>query len=283
MGKVLVQAKERPPARLAIAGALAIVAVALAVVGTLGFSALANAAQAQYAPTNTAPPTINDTTPEEGQTLTASPGTWTGDQPMVFTYQWERCNPAGQNCVAIPNATNQNYTVQPGDVGNTLRVTVTATNASGTRSASSAVTARVAQRGAPPPATGCSANAPLQVGNISSPERLEVNQGDITPNVVTRSTQTIVLRYRVTCRGKAVQGALVYATAVPFNQFTNSAEQPTGADGVATLTMRQLSGFPAARRQQLLTVFVRARKPGEPLLGGISTRRLVAYPVDLRR
>jgi hypothetical protein len=273
--------RERKRSKLALA-----VAGTVLLVGAVATFAGKGTAAQQVPPRNQSPPTISGT-PEEGHRLTANPGRWTGTEPITFAYTFQRCDRNGGSCSAISGATDvrsRAYTLKQVDVGNTIRVRVTARNRDGERSATSVPTAVIREAPAPPaPPTGCAANAPLQVATISAPERLNVDQGDITPNIVRPSTQTITLRFRVTCRGKAVTGALVYATAVPFNQFTNSAEQPSGADGVAQLTMTQLSGFPAARRQRLLVIFVRARKPGENLLGGISTRRLVSFPVDLRR
>jgi hypothetical protein len=262
--------------------AILAVIVAAAVGAIVSGHGSAASAAAQYGPPNTAPPTISGT-PQVGQTLTANPGGWTGNG-IKFAYQWRRCDNNGGSCANISNATNRTYQLQGVDVGNTLRVQVTATDSSGSASADSAPTALI--RGTPtPPATGCPpGNGPAPIAQVTSPARLNVDRFSVTPNPIGGSTQTIRATFHVanTCN-QSVTGALVYVTTVPFNQFSIPPEQPTDANGNVTLQMSRLGGFPAARRQQLLVMFVRARKSGEPLLGGISTRRLVSTAVDLSR
>src|SRR5256885_735892 len=41
-------------------------------------------------PVNTSLPTVTGTA-QVGQTLTASPGSWSGTQPISYAYQWRRC------------------------------------------------------------------------------------------------------------------------------------------------------------------------------------------------
>ena len=74
-------------------------------------------------------PTIGGT-PQSGQTLTASPGSWSGS-PYAYSYQWERCNEQGEGCESIEPATLSTYTEVPADVGHKLRVSVIATNGAG--------------------------------------------------------------------------------------------------------------------------------------------------------
>jgi hypothetical protein len=135
----------------------------------------------------------------------------------------------------------------------------------------------------PPPAANPCDKSPPVASEVKPPERLLISSQQVSPSVVVGSTSTIVARFRVAaCNGKPVQGALVYATAVPYNMFSVPPEATTGADGWAELRLSREPGFPATPRQQLLVMFVRARAPGGDLLGGISTRRLVSFPVNLR-
>ena len=95
------------------------------------------------APKNTAPPTISGTT-QEGSTLTASPGSWSGTPAPSFSYQWERCVGTGGGCAAISGATNQTYQLASADVAHTVLVVVTAKNATGSSTANSAETDLIA-------------------------------------------------------------------------------------------------------------------------------------------
>ena len=88
-------------------------------------------------PVNSSLPTISGTA-QQGHTLTASNGSWGGVTPITYTYQWQRCNSSGSSCGSISKATNQNYVASSGDVGRTIRVEVTATNADGKSQALSA-------------------------------------------------------------------------------------------------------------------------------------------------
>ena len=91
-----------------------------------------------FKPQNTAAPTIAGTA-KDGQTLTASPGTWT-NTPTSFEYQWRRCDSNG--AAARTSATTSRRSPRPRDVGSTIRVRVSAKNAIGADSALSAPTAR---------------------------------------------------------------------------------------------------------------------------------------------
>jgi hypothetical protein len=92
-------------------------------------------------PLDVVPPSVTGTA-AQGQTLTAGTGVWVG-RPTAFSYQWQRCDGAGGNCVAVDGATGATYVVVPADAGMTLRVAVTATNVSGSATAVSPATAAV--------------------------------------------------------------------------------------------------------------------------------------------
>jgi hypothetical protein len=132
-------------------------------------------ARVQLTPRNTVLPAVSGT-PQVGQTLNASTGTWTGT-PTSFTYQWQRCDGTGANCVDIPGATAQTYVLTQDDVGSTIRAVVTARNAVGTASASSAATSVVPAVGAP-----TNTSPPTITGTAQQGQTLTASTGSWTGN-----------------------------------------------------------------------------------------------------
>jgi len=73
-------------------------------------------------PVNTVPPSIPPDA-REGETLTASPGAWTG-WPLPFTYQWQRASRDVEDWQDVTDARESGYRLTSDDVGNRVRVAV---------------------------------------------------------------------------------------------------------------------------------------------------------------
>ena len=241
------------------------------------------------APRNTFLPSISGTV-AVGQTLFASLGGWTGTAPITYAYEWLRCGTdggtsSGAGCTAI-GATTSQYTPSATDLGQRLRIRVTARNSLGTASAISNPTVQVqsAGSGGTPPPTTDSALPPgavqlsggkvsIPVTSVSPPERLIAGEIDFVPNTVRSRLQPIVLRVRVVdTRGYAVRDALVFSRSTPL-VTTSSAEARTGRDGWARLQLTPQADFPLDGRS--VQFWIRVRKQSDPLLAGVSNRRLV--------
>lgn len=221
-------------------------------------------------PRNTTPPTISGT-PQVGQTLTANNGTWVGQQPLTFTYRWRRCDSNGANCSDIGGATAKTYVLTSADQGTTLRVRVTARNEAGTASATSAPTGVVAKAEAPGGST-------ISINDVSLPNRLLVDRVSFSPQPL-RARRTFTARFHVSdSRNHSVMGALVFVVAMPFGTTTTPPEVATDGSGWVTFRMRPTRAVRFGHRGGI-PMFVRARKQGERLIGGVSTRRLVNFSI----
>ena len=131
---------------------------------------------------------------------------------------------------------------------------------------------------------GCPTNKSAKtapIADLSPPARLQIVAFDVLSGPINEQSDTFTLKVRIgsTCSVN-IKGASVYVTAVPYNQFDIPAEELTGDEGTATLVFRRAANFPASDQQQQLTHFIRATKPGEDPLAGVSTRRLVAVPFE---
>ena len=80
----------------------------------------------------------------DGQLLSALSGSWSGTEPITYTFQWLVCDAAGEKCSEISKATEPVLKLVSGLIGDTVKVVVTATNGAGSTSATSSPTSVIA-------------------------------------------------------------------------------------------------------------------------------------------
>jgi hypothetical protein len=217
----------------------------------------------------------------EGKTLTAKNGEWDGRTPITFSHQWRLCKADGTGCADIADQTNATYTVRAADVNNTLRVRVTASNPDGSATAASNPTPVVVSKtnplspGSPVGAVRlASGMTSIPASSVAMPNRLVISALQFNPPVV-RSRVPFSARFRVTdTRGFAVRDALVQVIGVPYSRIRQTSEQATDMQGWAHIQLTPTARL-TLRNGFFITMFVRARKQGDDLLAGVSTRRLV--------
>lgn len=244
------------------------------------FSALGQAAAAAP-PVNTAAPGITGEA-VVGSTLTASNGTWTGTDPIVYSYRWRRCNTSGTNCVDLGGnvAARSTYVVRNSDVGFTLRVRVNARNSDGNANATSNPTARVVASTTPPGAIKLpNGETSIPVTSVPITERLIVDRVDFSPNPVRTRTSPIRITVKIKdTRNYVVRDALIFIRSTPVVTQTPP-ETKTGQDGTIAFTVQPEADFPI-KNGYSVQFFVRARKDGDPPLAGVAGYRLVQVPTQ---
>jgi hypothetical protein len=216
-------------------------------------------ATSAVAPANAAPPTITGIV-EDRQTLTASPGMWTGTEPIGHAYQWLRCSTKLGGCAPIADANQATYLLTREDLGSRLVVTVTASNRGGTGTATSARTEHVV---AAKPRPGADR---LPVEEVDSPNRLRIASVRVAPAKLRprgSATLTVLVTDR---RGFLIEGADV---RVAGRRGVTGGSTASDTSGVAVLRVRA-----GARLPRSVVLTVTASNPDDPGTAVTKTVRL---------
>jgi RHS repeat-associated protein len=194
------------------------------------------------APAGTDAPTISGTA-LDGETLSATDGAWTGTTPIAHARQWQRCDADGTGCSDIAGATSETYTLTSADVGHTLRVVVTATNAEGSATATSAASAVVqALPGVPAPTPLADDEvAPIADTTKFLYEGDDAVQHGVDPGTIAVERGAVVRGNVVDRLGHPLAGVTV--SVVDHPEYGTTATAPNGdfymaVNGGARLTVR---------------------------------------------
>ena len=230
-------------------------------------------------PVNTAEPVVSGTA-AVGQTLTTTPGSWSGQTPITVSYQWTRCGSDGgksdaSNCSTISGATSASYTLTSGELGRRIRVRATARNTVGSTTTASNPTAVVAPAGPPGLITLPNGERSIPASSVPADQRLVVDAVSFSPNPVKSRTAPITVRIKVEdTRGYVVRDARVFIRSTPL-VTTGGNGLVTATDGWVQVTLVPRSSFPQIRSGYSVQFYVKAYRSGDPTLGGVAGTRLV--------
>lgn len=233
------------------------------------------------APVNTVPPVVTGTT-KEGQTLTATAGTWTGAGTITYALQWWRCQPDGSNCSTIANATSATHVLAASDVGWSLKMRVTASNAAGSTAAASDLTAAVAASTTTTTTTTTTTPTPsgtvklpngefsVPAANLPATDHLAFAKLTVVPTV-SRKRAPVTATLKVVNSSKYdVSGALVTAVAAHSSWAKITPTAATATDGTVSIGISLTSKAPKTGRL-VLTVTVRTK--------AVTYRRLISFRI----
>ncbi|MDQ8047015.1 MAG: hypothetical protein REI11_20585, partial [Patulibacter sp.] len=196
-------------------------------------------------------PSIAGATPagglRPGDTLVSSDGTWTG-AGITFTHRWQRQNDAGA-WVDIPGATGAKYTVVTDDVGHALRVTVTATNAEGSTSATTDATAAV-RSGATVQTQSVAPGTPTSTPVVPAPVAAAAGNGaggdTATGNLVLdREQKSVDVKYaaKVVITGRLVDAQNQPIANAKVDVFEQVVTTTASWNKIATITTDSQGGY----------------------------------------
>ncbi len=112
-----------------------------------------------------------------GQRVTGEPGVWSGSGTLSYAYQWHRCDATGANCTSITGATAQSYKLVAKDVGDTIGLTVDATDSAGTTSGYANLIGPISKATSPLVST----IQPVVTGTTNQGQSLQVSDGVWSP------------------------------------------------------------------------------------------------------
>ena len=111
--------------------------------GRVSPSALSAVVKPATVPNNSSPPVISGIV-KDRQTLTVTPGSWSGNPVGTIFYQWQRCSDRNQgDCTDLAGESRTAYNLSFNDVNKYIRVQVTSKNRVGSGTIISALTNQI--------------------------------------------------------------------------------------------------------------------------------------------